>query len=219
MINGACSQLLEWEEYGFRIQVPAGAFSGQCDIAVKAIVSGQFELPQETELVSILYAIAASRTLEKPLCVEIEHCVKLENEQDCKYLCFGVAMCNQETLPYTFEVLEDGVFSPSQKFGKISRKSFSILGVLKRFIPYMDTCSSHSEANENEHDDVDSETAVSDVDSETAASDAILESSVAIQSSSIEQEVQSSGSSQNDLKLVPASADAVVQSEQIGNNL
>ena len=207
VINGACSQLLELEEYGFRIQVPAGAFSGQCDIAVKAIVSGQFELPQDTELVSVLYAIAASRTLEKPLCVEIEHCVKLENEQDCKYLCFGVAMCNQDTLPYTFEVLEDGVFSPSQKFGKISRKSFSILGVLKRFIPFTDTCSSHSEADDNEHDDVDSKTAVSDD---------ILEPS---ESSCIEEEVQSSGSSQSDLKLVPTSADAAVQSEQIGNNL
>ena len=190
--------------------MPAGAFSGQCDIAVKAIVSGQFELPQDTELVSVLYAIASSRTLEKSVCVEIEHCVRLENEQDCTFLCFGVAMCNQETLPYTFEVLEDGVFSPPQKFGKISRKSFSILGVLKRFIPYMDTCSSHSEADDNEHDDLDSKTAVSD---------AILEPSVAIQSSSIEQEVQSYGSSQNDLKLVPASADDVVQSEQIGNNL
>ena len=161
-INGACSQLLEWEEYGFRIQVPAGAFSGPCDIAVKAIISGQFELPKETELASALYAITASRTLEKPVCVEIEHCVRLENEQDCKFLCFGVATCSQETLPYTFEMLDDGLFSPCHKFGKIYRNFFSILGVLKRFIPFMDTLSSHSEADDNEQlqtDDLVSKTA------------------------------------------------------------
>ena len=221
VINGAYSQLLEWEEYGFRIQVPAGAFSGQCDIALKAIVSGQFELPKETELVSVLYAIAASRTLEKPVCVEIEHCVKLENEQDCKCLCFGVAMCNQEILPYTFEILKDGAFSPCQKFGNIYRKSFSILGIFKRLIPYTDTSSSQSEADTYEELQTDSEVdddeqlqtdsevdddeqlQTDDLHSKTAASDPINDTE-------FEKEVQSSNQSQKDLELVSAAEPEVL---------
>ena len=211
-INGDCSQLLEWEEYGFRVQVPAGAFSGPCDIAVKAIISGQFKLPKETELVSALYAIAASRTLEKSVCVEIEHCVRLENEQDCKYLCFGVAMCSQEILPYTFEMLKDGFFSPYHKFGKISRECFSIFGVLKSCFPFMDTLSSHSEADDYEQlktDDLVSQTAE---DKTCTASD---EQSVATRSSIIEHEVHSSIAIQEDFKLVSPS-DAVIQPDLLG---
>ena len=84
MINGVHPQMLEWKEYGFRLQLPAGATSKPCDITVtvKAIVFGQFQIPEGHELVSALYAISATRKFEKPVSVEIEHCVRLENEQD-----------------------------------------------------------------------------------------------------------------------------------------
>ena len=145
--NGASSQLLEWEEYGFRVQVPAGATSGPCVIAVKAILSGAFEFPEDSQLVSALYAISVSRKLDRPVSVEIEHCVELENEQDCKYMRFGIAMCNQEALPYTFETLDDGTFIPLSKFGKVLRSSFSIMGTFKQLlgIPDSDTASSSSD--------------------------------------------------------------------------
>ena len=48
------------------MQVPVDATSGPCDIAVKAIVAGQFELPDGTVLVSAVYAVSTSRRLHKP---------------------------------------------------------------------------------------------------------------------------------------------------------
>ena len=110
--------------------MPEGATSGPCDIAVKAIIAGQFEFPEDTELVSAVYAISASRRLNKPVMLEIEHCVEIKSERHCDYLSFGIARCNQHPLPYTFE-LEDGTFSPRSSYGAVLRSSFSMVGVLK----------------------------------------------------------------------------------------
>ena len=151
-ISGLSPQLLEWEEFGFRVQVPEDAVSGPCSIAVRAIVYGQFENPEGMELVSALYAISVSRRLCNSIRIEIEHCVKLENEDDCEYLSFGIANCNQVVLPYTFEMLEDGHFYPHSKFGFTYRSSFSIIGIFKRLISVADTPSSHSEADDTEQE-------------------------------------------------------------------
>ena len=110
--------------------MPEGATSGPCDFAVKAIIAGQFEFPEDTELVSAVYAISASRKLNKPVMLEIEHCVEIKNERHCDYLSFGIARCNQHPLPYTFE-LEGGTFSPESSYGAVLRSSFSMVGLLK----------------------------------------------------------------------------------------
>ena len=52
MCTMCCWDYSLWKEYGLRIQVPEGAISGPCDIAIKAIVAGQFEFPKGTDLVS-----------------------------------------------------------------------------------------------------------------------------------------------------------------------
>ena len=151
-ISGVSPQLLEWEEFGFRVQVPGDAVSGPCSIAVRAIVYGQFENPEGMELVSALYAISVSRRLRNSIRIEIEHCVKLENKDDCEYLSFGIAKCNQVVLPYTFEMLEDSYFYPHSKFGFTYRSSFSFMGIFKRLISVADTPSSHSEADDTEQE-------------------------------------------------------------------
>ena len=129
------------------MQVPAGATTGPCDIVVKAIISGEFEIPEGCELVSALYAISASRKFIKPVDVEIEHCVRLENEQDCKFMCFGITTCKQEVLPYTFKIIKNGVFTPRSKFGKVFQSSFSIIGIFKWLTgaPDSDIASSYSD--------------------------------------------------------------------------
>ena len=132
VISGEGPQLLEWEEYGFRMQVPEDVTSGPCDFAVKAIIAGQFEFPEDTELVSAVYAISTSRRLNKPVMLEIEHCVGIENEWHSEYLTFGIARCDQHPLPYTFTLLEDGKFLPKSCYGTVLRSSFSLLCVFKR---------------------------------------------------------------------------------------
>ena len=166
-ISGVSPQLLEWEEFGFRIQVPGDAVSGPCSIAVRAIVYGQFENPEGMELVSALYAISVSRRLSNSIRIEIEHCVKLKNEDDCEYLSFGIAKCNQVVLPYTFEMLEDGHFYPHSKFGFTYRSSFSIIGIFKRLIGVADTPSSYSEADDTEQEAMSTEQEVMSTEQES----------------------------------------------------
>ena len=140
-INGEDCQQLEWEEYGFRMQVPEGATSEPCDFAVKAIIAGQFEFPESTELVSAVYAISASRRLNKPVTLEIEHCVGIENKLHSEYLSFGIARCDQPPLPYTFE-LKNGIFSPKYSYGAVLHSGFSLVGVLKGLLDVLHTPSS-----------------------------------------------------------------------------
>ena len=87
-------QLLEWGENGFRMQVPEGATSGPCDIAVKVIIAGQFEFPVNTQLVSAVYAISPSRKLKKPVQLEIQHCVSIASKQLRQSIGLVRAKCN-----------------------------------------------------------------------------------------------------------------------------
>ena len=118
------------------MHVPEDATSELCDFAVKAIVAGQFQLPMGFELVSAVYAISASRKLNKSVMLEIQHCVTIANEQQGQLLSFVRAQCNQPTLPYLFETLKEGVFLPGNQYGKISCSGFSIFAAVKRVYTY-----------------------------------------------------------------------------------
>ena len=124
------SQLLEWEEYGLRIQVPKCATSMPCDIAIKAIVAGQFEFPEGTDLVSALYAISVSTKLTQPVILEMQHCVAISGKEQGRYLSFVRAKCKQPDLPYQFKLLKNGEFPPHSDYGKISCHRFSIIGIV-----------------------------------------------------------------------------------------
>lgn len=133
---------------------PKNATAHHVGISVKAIIAGEFELPEGTELVSALYAISASRRLDQPVIIEVEHCVQLENEEDCKYMCFGIAEFRQKNPPYTFRIVETGIFSPQSKFGKIHRASFSIAAILKKLLAPgdLDILASESDASSGTSD-------------------------------------------------------------------
>ena len=134
MISGEFPQLLEWEEYGLRIQVPEGATSEPCDIAIKAIVAGQFEFPEGTDLVSAVYAISVSKRLAKPVMLEIQHCVAITREEQGRFLSFVRAQCNQPQLPYQFELLDNGTFPPHSDYGKIACDRFSLIAAVRCLI-------------------------------------------------------------------------------------
>ena len=126
-ISEEAPQLLEWEEYGLRIQVPKGATSTPCDIAIKAIVAGQFEFPEGTDLVSAVYATSVSKKFTQPVILEIQHCVSINNGQ---FLSFVRAKCNQPDLPYKFKLLKNGEFPPHSDYGKTACDHFSIVGIV-----------------------------------------------------------------------------------------
>ena len=72
------AQKFEWTDYGLRLHVPKGALpaSSQCEILIKVGISGQFELPLNTYLVSAVYWLDSEPQcrFSQPLTVEIEHC-------------------------------------------------------------------------------------------------------------------------------------------------
>ena len=130
-IVGDYPQVFHWEKYGFKMSVPQGSLeaSETCDVAFKAIAHGQFEFPENTQLVSGVYAIYMPRKLLRPATIEVEHYVPLKSTEQCNHLSFVRAYCTQKDLPYTFKALEGGHFSPDSSVGKISLSRFSLVAI------------------------------------------------------------------------------------------
>ena len=100
-IVGDSTSVLDWEEYGFRVNVPHGSLKATetCDVAVKAIACGLFKFPKNIEIVSAVYAISLSTPLSRPITIEMEHCVDIHSNHQCQYLSFVIAHTNNKTFP------------------------------------------------------------------------------------------------------------------------
>ena len=130
------AQSFNWRRFGFKIHFPDHALPpgvNECQLHIKASLSGQFQFPEDTECVSGIYWIACPYTFEKTVTVEIQHCVtKQEHLQHPSSLTFIVAKCTQEDLPYQFKILDGGVFSPNSRYGSIKLTQFSGVGTAFR---------------------------------------------------------------------------------------
>ena len=126
----------EWMGSGFKLHTPSGALPAEavpCRINVKASMSGQFECPENSELVSPVYWISTPKNLwfSRPLTVDFQHCGTVE-ERDDSDLSFVVAKCTQPDLPYKFKFLDGGRFDPNSSYGSISVTHFSGLGIVSK---------------------------------------------------------------------------------------
>jgi len=122
-----------WVNHGFKLHVPQDALPPEvkeCRIHIKASLSGQFQFPEDMELVSGIYWIATSHNFTKPLTIEIQHC--LSGTDHPSSLMYITAKCTQEDLPYKFNTLNGGVFAPSCRYGSISLTHFSGVGIASR---------------------------------------------------------------------------------------
>ena len=97
-------------------------------VAVKVILGGQFQFPENRQLISALYWIFSSKIFLKEVVINIQHCAVIKNEEQCPTLKFIIAKCSQKVLPYRFREREGG-FNPHTQFGTIKCKQFSIFGV------------------------------------------------------------------------------------------
>ena len=132
LYNGR-AQSFVWRRYGFKMHLPKNALppgADKCLIYVKASLSGQFHFPESTELVSGIYWISTPYKFAKHVTIEIQHC----SSQDTSRLTYVVTKCTQEDLPYNFEILNRGVFSPSSRYGSISLTQFSGLGIISSLL-------------------------------------------------------------------------------------
>ena len=130
------AQSYEWTDGGFKLQTPHGALPAEavpCRINVKASLSGQFQFPENSELVSPVYWISTPKNLRFscPLTVNFQHCGTVEERDDLD-LSFVVAKCTQPDLPYKFKFLDGGSFDPNSSYGSISVTHFSGLGIVSK---------------------------------------------------------------------------------------
>ena len=133
LIHGDKPQLMNWEKYGLRIGVQEESLSSSetVEVAVVALVGGQFQFPLNTVLVSAVYAVSLSKPLLKRLKLEIQHCVDLTGQPDlAQYLKFAIAPVDTPSLPYQFSIVEGGEFSSNSGYGSIQRKKFCLVCIL-----------------------------------------------------------------------------------------
>ena len=130
-IQNNLPQLFNWEEYGLRITVPEGAISSSetTEVAITALVGGEFILPEDSELVSAVYTISVSKPLLKPVLLEIQHCVSIESHSLVNYLSFVTS--SSECCPFQFQSVDKGSFPAGGRYGSILISEFSQWAIIQ----------------------------------------------------------------------------------------
>ena len=130
-VVGDKSQKLEWSGYGFYLEVPDRALPPgvTASVAVKVILTGQFQLPEDSQLISAIYWISASEEFLKEVAVYIQHCAVIKSVEECLKFRFIIIKCSQKELPYQFRV-QEGVFNPYTQYATIKLKQYSLLGAI-----------------------------------------------------------------------------------------
>ena len=140
-----------WDEYGFRLHVPEKSLEAglsETTVNVRVSLSGHFQVPADSELVSAVYWVFTPHKFSQPLTVEVQHCAA---PSQCSNLSFVRTKCTQKKLPYQFKELEGGVFSQQSFYGSISVNHFSGLGVSKRKRPRSEASESSSGTDEQQY--------------------------------------------------------------------
>ena len=98
-------------------------------VNIRASVSGQFQLPEDSVLLSPVFWISAPCKSTKPVTLEVQHCVLIENEAVLSNLSIVSAQDSQRDLPYKFKQLDGGVFSKHSSNGSIQLNHFCGIAV------------------------------------------------------------------------------------------
>ena len=123
-----------WEDYGFFLNFEQHSLSStsMCDIVVSALIGGKFQFPENTELVSAVYAMSFSKDISQPVRIDIQHCVSLKNEQHQQQLVFAIAPLDGG-LPFRFEIVKGGNFPIDSQYGSLNKSDVTslLIGILK----------------------------------------------------------------------------------------
>ena len=120
------AQSFEWVEFGLKLHIREGTLPAgvdKCIVRIKASTSGQYQLPQDFQLVSAIFWLRCEPMCKfaKSVTMEMDHCAKLENAAS---LTFMRAKCDQEQLPYIFKEI-GGSFSEEKSWGNVELNRFS----------------------------------------------------------------------------------------------
>ena len=131
-VTGDGNQSLSWSGHGLRLTVPAGAVpkGTTISLAVKSILTGEFDLPESCQLVSAIFWIKASQRFSRDVTLHLHHCGVIESEAQSSQYKFVAGRCSQPDLPYNLVQREGGVFTPHTREASISVKEFSFYAVV-----------------------------------------------------------------------------------------
>ena len=122
----------QWKGYGLRLNVSKDSLPpgiAECRINIRVSLSGQFQLPEGSDLLSPVFWISAPCKFTKPVTLEIQHCALTENEAVLSNLSFVLTKCSQKDLPYRFRQVDSGVFTKHSTDGSIELKHFSGISI------------------------------------------------------------------------------------------
>ena len=125
----------EWKGYGLRVHFPEDSLPAdveECRVNIRTSLFGQFQFPEDSELLSPVFWLTAPCKFIKPVTLEIQHCAFREDEAMLSSLSFVSASCSQRSLPYRFRQLDGGVFTTHSSYGTIQLNHFSGFGITGR---------------------------------------------------------------------------------------
>jgi len=101
-------------------------------IAIVSLHPSQFELPDNTELMSGIYSITSSQPFKKPATLMLQHSLRTEDESSLSSkLRFVTASAISSTSPIAvFEILPEGTFLPGCGYGSIMLTHFSLFAIV-----------------------------------------------------------------------------------------
>ena len=123
------AQDFERKNFGYKIHFPDSALPpevDECQVHVESSLCGQFQFPENTELISGVYWITTDQEFTKPVTVEFQHCAKPQHVEN---LTFVVAKHTPEDLPYKFNIVDGGLFSLGTQYGSICLTHFCGFGI------------------------------------------------------------------------------------------
>ena len=132
-VTAGSSENYKWDSHGFQLTVPNGALPPgvTASVAVRSIVAGPFQLPENSELISAIYWISSTHAFMKKVTVHLQHCAIICTEEELGHCGIIIGKCSQDP-PYQFAI-KDGEFSPHSQTASISMTQFSILGAIWRW--------------------------------------------------------------------------------------
>ena len=121
VFGGESQPYYEWEECGLVVHVPEYGVPplSTCEMRVSALAGGDFIFPGGHQLVSAVYAVTFSHSLQQDVVLELQHCVDLQIEEDTDCLSFAVASPLPSPGSYTFSLVKGGRFSVRDRYGSI----------------------------------------------------------------------------------------------------
>ena len=125
------------QECGLSLDFPKGMITAPVesapvgyDVTVKGLWGGQFMFPEGTQLISSVTSVSLTvpSPLDKPVTVQLMHCVGITDQSQSKYLSFVISHSVQP--PFVFELLEGGDFPVGSQYGTIQLKEFSLIAIV-----------------------------------------------------------------------------------------